>query len=64
MIEVKACHKKDLSKMLREVPEKELRDTINKVMAKNRGLGISQVKYKRFVRQNEVQLILKELGYL
>lgn len=64
MDEIKACTKKELHKKLNEVPEKLLRDTINQVMADNRGLEINLVKFKKFVRQNEVKMVLLELGYL
>lgn len=64
MEEIKACFKQDLAKKLNVVPTNILRDTINRVMAENRGLDIQEVKYKRFVRQNEVKLILEELGFL
>jgi hypothetical protein len=63
MEEIKACLKKDLHKNLNVVPEKILRNTINRVMAENRSLDIKEVKFQKFVRQNEVKMIYEELGF-
>ena len=60
----KACHKKHLKAAFRVVPEKLLVGTLNKIMAKNRGIPLEKVKYCRFVQLKEVEQLMVELGYL
>lgn len=51
--------KKELFKKHYFLPEAEMRNTINEIIAKNRNLEISVAKYKKNLRPIEVREFLK-----
>lgn len=60
------CHmyKQELFKHLNDIPEQELRDAINEIIALNRRLPIDKAKFKKVVWKNEVKMVMIHFGYL
>lgn len=59
-----ACAKQELYRFLNDIPEKELRDYVNEVIALNRNLSVDVAKYKKMLRQNEVKQIMLHFGFI
>lgn len=59
-----ACGKQELYRLLNDIPEKELRDFVNEVIATNRKLDLEVAKYKKILRKNEVRKVMLHFGYL
>ena len=56
-------HKKQkIYKKFHYLPTSEMRRCLNKIISEMRGLSIDQAKHKQYVRPNEYDLFVQEMG--
>lgn len=60
----RACTKQVLYRYLKDIPEKEFRSIVNKIISQNRKLPFQIAKFKKNLRQNEVREVMEFFGYL